>query len=226
MENKGWVKLHRKLLDNPVMGDPDYLAVWVHLLLTACHKETSFIWNGKKKTLKPGQLLTGRKALSKATGVQQSKIYRALSYLESEQQIEQLKTNKYTIISILNWDKYQHEEQKREQQVSNKRATGEQQMSTYKNDKKEKNIKNIYISSLEGAKNSVSILSEESTILELATSLKTDAVVVKNEVEKMTDWLKSNGKRYKDYKAFARNWIRRSLEAKNTPKKNTFVSLD
>jgi len=28
----------------------------------------------------------------------------------------------------------------------------------------------------------------------------------------MEDWLKAKGKRQSDYKAFARNWIRRSVE--------------
>lgn len=54
----GWICLHRKLLDNPICERADYLAVWVHLLLMANHKETTFIWNNKKQTLKAGQLLT------------------------------------------------------------------------------------------------------------------------------------------------------------------------
>ena len=35
-----------------------------------------------------------------------------------------------------------------------------------------------------------------------------DIVDVEEEVEKMIDWLKQSGKRYKDYEAFARNWCR------------------
>lgn len=33
------------------------------------------------------------------------------------------------------------------------------------------------------------------------------------ELDKMRDWLASSGKKYKDYRAFARNWIRRACEA-------------
>ena len=39
-------------------------------------------------------------------------------------------------------------------------------------------------------------------------------IQVTYELEKMRDWLASSGKKYKDYKAFARNWIRRACEAK------------
>ena len=37
---QGWIKLHRELLDNPVVTkDNDYLAVWIYLLLEATHSE-------------------------------------------------------------------------------------------------------------------------------------------------------------------------------------------
>ena len=37
---EGWIKLHRKTLDNPIITkDSDYLAVWIYLLLNATHKE-------------------------------------------------------------------------------------------------------------------------------------------------------------------------------------------
>ena len=84
--------------------------------------------------VKRGQLLTSRKAISDKTGVTQSKIYRILSRYESEHQIEQQKTNKYTVITILNYDSYQNCEQQFEQKMNNKWTTDEQQMNTNNND--------------------------------------------------------------------------------------------
>ncbi len=43
--NTGWIMLHRKLLENPLARRPAYCHLWVHLLLRACHREVSFIWN-------------------------------------------------------------------------------------------------------------------------------------------------------------------------------------
>ena len=61
------------------------------------------------------------------------------------------------------------------------------------------------------------ILLKEDTILELSKALDIDQDIVKEEVEKMIDWLKAKGKRYKDYKAFARNWLRRiKIEKKDS----------
>jgi DNA-binding transcriptional regulator YhcF (GntR family) len=145
MDNQGWIKLYRKLLDNGISQKPEYGWLWINLLLLANHEDGhSFIWNGKRHFLKKGQLLTGRVALAEQTGINQNKVYRILKYLENEQQIEQQKTTKYTIITILNWDKYQQVEQQTEQQVNNKRTTTEQQVNTFKNVKNDKNEKNIY----------------------------------------------------------------------------------
>ena len=56
--NNGYIKLHRKILDNPVvMKSTDHLAVWMYLLLNATHKEYDTIIEGERITLQPGQLV-------------------------------------------------------------------------------------------------------------------------------------------------------------------------
>lgn len=147
--NKGWVSIYRKILENPISSKPDYLSVWIHLLLMANHSETHFIWNNKKQVIFPGQLLTGRKKLSKITGVAESQIYKILNYLELEHQIEQQKTTKFTIITIVNWDKYQGKEQQKEQQSNNRVTTEEQQSNTYNNVNNVDNVNKRYICSFE-----------------------------------------------------------------------------
>lgn len=143
MAREGWIKLHRKLLDNPVtFKDPDYLAVWIFLLLEATHKEQKRDFGGKIIILKPGQLITGRPAISKQTKVQASKVERILKRLKSEQQIEQQTSTKGRLITILNWNEYQNSEQENEQQVNNNRTTSEQQVNTNKNVKNVNNVKN------------------------------------------------------------------------------------
>lgn len=133
---EGWIKLHRKILDNPVINkDADYLAVWIYLLLNATHKEVSAIFKGKKILLIPGQLITGRKSISDDLSISESKIYRILNDFKSEQQIEQQTSNKNSLITILKWNEYQNNEQQNEQQMNNKRTTNEQQVNTNKNER-------------------------------------------------------------------------------------------
>ncbi|MEF2243999.1 hypothetical protein [Paenibacillus sp. IITD108] len=136
----GWIKLHRKILDNPIVcKDSDYLAVWTYLLLNATHKEYSAVFSGQKITLLPGQLITGRKSISEQFNISESKVQRILKTFENDQQIEQQTSNKNRIISILSWTEYQDVEQQNEQPVNNKRTTTEQQVNTNKN---VKNVKN------------------------------------------------------------------------------------
>jgi len=135
--NNGWIKLHRKLLENPISQKPHYAWLWIVLLLKANHSDNDFIWNGEKQTCKRGQILTGRKQLSLETNLKQGTIENILKYLEKDGQIEQQKTNKFRLITVKNYDKYQEVKQ----QSDNKVTTKWQQNDTNNNNKNEKNEK-------------------------------------------------------------------------------------
>ncbi len=139
---EGWLSVYRQLLDNPIVcKDSDYLAVWMYLLLNATHKNMKTVFEGKKITLKPGQLITGRKAIhEKFENISESKIQRILKKFEIEQQIEQRTTTKNRLITIKNWNKYQVSEQQNEQLANNKRTTNEQQVNTNNNVNNDNNI--------------------------------------------------------------------------------------
>ena len=139
---QGWIKLHRQLLENPIIKKPSYFTLWVILLLKANHKETKFMWNGNIIVVKEGQFITGRKELSKETSIPESTIEDILKYLERQHQIQQQKTTKYRLITIVNWVKHQDSNTK----SNNKATTKQQQADTNKNDKKEKNEKNLVAS--------------------------------------------------------------------------------
>lgn len=124
----GWIKLHRKILYNPVCKRPFYAWIWVYLLLRANHKEEKFMWNGGTIDIKEGQMLIGRDRIAQETGVPASTVEDILRYLENEQQIRQQKTNKYRIITILHWKDYQI----LQQQTDNKPTTRRQHADTNK----------------------------------------------------------------------------------------------
>lgn len=134
MNGNGYIKLYRKLLDNPVVcKDSDHLAVWIYLLLNATHQKQKMIFEGKVIVLQPGQLITGRKSISAKIHVSESKVQRVLKMLESEQQIEQQTTPRNRLITIVAWTDYQESERQTEQQLNNNRTTTEQQLNTNKN---------------------------------------------------------------------------------------------
>lgn len=141
----GWVKVHRKLSEKVFYRkDSEKVHLWIHLLICANRDEREELLGGKLIKCNSGQFTTGRKQLSEATGINESKIERILTYFEKiEQQIEQQKTSTNRLISILNWSEYQQTEQQTEQQVNNGRTTSEQQVNTLKEVKEDKEYKNL-----------------------------------------------------------------------------------
>lgn len=164
-DGSGWVKIHRSMLDNPVvMKDSDHCMLWMLLLLNATHKPHDTLFGGKRITLMPGQLITGRKKLARELRVNEHKIDRMLRAFKNEQQIEQQSKPYGSLITIINWHKYQGFEQQNEQQMSNQRATSEQRVST----KQEcKNDKNERISNNTNGDSAVACASYDSTFDEI-----------------------------------------------------------
>ena len=107
---RGYIKLWRKLKDWPHRKKPDYLSVWVTLLLNATHKPYDIEWCGERRTLQPGQLVTSVRAIQEEAGVHRASVQRILKCLESETQIEQLITPRSRLITIINWHEYQGNE--------------------------------------------------------------------------------------------------------------------
>ena len=134
----GWIKLHRKILENPVIcKDCETFAIWIYLLVNATHKEIPAIFKGKKITLKEGELITGTISISKKLKINKDKVQRTLKCFELDEQINQQTSNQNRLISILNWHKYQEVDKQIDKQMINKCETTDKQLIT------NKNIKNI-----------------------------------------------------------------------------------
>lgn len=135
MANQGWLKLHRKFLESPIFKDSQAVHLWIHIMLKANHKDGQFLIGNTMIDIKRGQLLTGRKALSKETGINESKIRRLLKLYEIDSKVTIKKTTKYSIISITNYGLYQNSDQ----QVTSDRPASDQQVTTNKNVNNEDN---------------------------------------------------------------------------------------
>lgn len=131
MPRHGWVKLFRSVLEDPLLNkDPEYLALWVHLLCNAAFEPTPALLGRDRIILQPGQLTTGRKQLSVNSGISESKVERALTAFENAQLIEQRTTSRNRLISIVSWSEYSASEQQSERQSNNERTAVGQQPNT------------------------------------------------------------------------------------------------
>ena len=139
----GWIKLYNQTLKNPIVcKDAEHLAIWVWLLLKATWVESDVMFDGKRVTLKPGQLPPiSRRTIASELHISESKVQRVLKLFENEHQIEQQTGTKCRLISIVSWDKYQNSDQQIEHQVNTKRTTSEHQVNTIKDFKDNKTIK-------------------------------------------------------------------------------------
>lgn len=126
MNQTGYIKLYRSLSEQPWYNDSEAVHLFVHLLISATYTERDHIYKGKLTVLKPGQLVTGRRRLSRETGISESKIQRLLKMFENCHQIEQQTNSANRCISIVCWDKYQQSEQ----QMNSSRTANEQQMNS------------------------------------------------------------------------------------------------
>lgn len=131
----GWIKLHRKLLENPIMKQAGMLQLWVYCLLKANHEPGKAHFGKDDIDVSPGQFVTGRFKLSDALGEKPSTIYKRISALQRSGFLNIKSNNKNSLITIVNWHLYQAAELESSSKSNNKVTTKEQQSSTNKNDK-------------------------------------------------------------------------------------------
>lgn len=126
----GFVKVHRSFLDWEWYDDGNCVRVFFHLLLNV-NWETKK-WRGK--TILPGQIITSMDGLGRKLGLSRSSVVRVFSKLESTGEVTIDANNKWTLVTIVNWAKYQDADQpsgqQNEQRANNGRTTGEQQPDT------------------------------------------------------------------------------------------------
>lgn len=137
----GWIKLHRSINDSAVASHPEYLAVWVHLLLRAQHKPCECIIGRQVVNLLCGQFVFGRIKFSAEIGVSENKVRAALDVMKSLNMITIKSMAKFSIISIVKWKEYQAESPANNHETASTSPAPSQQAATYKNVKNVNNDK-------------------------------------------------------------------------------------
>ncbi|MCA9730924.1 hypothetical protein KC799_02265 [candidate division KSB1 bacterium] len=105
---KGWIKLHRKLLDSVVFQNEKGLKIWIWCLLKATHKHQSFLIGRTKVDLHPGEFVCGSNKATAELGIAKTTFWNWLHFLEQEGKVGLKKNAKFTLVYIKNWERYQH----------------------------------------------------------------------------------------------------------------------
>lgn len=112
-----WIKLYRKFVEWEWYSDVNCKVVFLHLLLTANWQPKR--WQGR--VIDVGEVVTGRESLAEAVGISVQNVRTVLKRLVESDVIEIDTTNKFTVIKIKNFEKYQ--ENQKNQPTTNQAET-------------------------------------------------------------------------------------------------------
>lgn len=109
MSNKGWIKLHRKVLDCWIWQEKpfDKGRAWVDLLLLAMHSDKKMLIDNEITVIERGSFMTSVLKLSERWGWSRNKVNRFLDVLEREQMLDTKRTSKGTLVTIVKYENYQ-----------------------------------------------------------------------------------------------------------------------
>lgn len=112
---KGWVKLHRKIVDNPLWQEKPYdkAHAWLDLILLTNSQETKVTTKyGKEIRVMRSELFTSVRFLCQRWGWTEPKVGRFLNMLVDRGMIMHKSFPAGTAIKILNYEKYQGKQKK------------------------------------------------------------------------------------------------------------------
>ena len=106
MTDRGWFPVFRKIFESDVWDNEAAFRLWVFILGNVAHNESKVGAAYQCVTLQPGQMLTGRKKLAEKCGLTEMKVRSALKYLKITNRIRIETTNRFSVITVINWRTY------------------------------------------------------------------------------------------------------------------------
>ena len=152
----GWIKLSRQIQECDLLWDSfdepfDRRSAWIDLLLMANHRDKEIMFNGKTIIVERGQRITSMRALAEKWHWSREKVKRYLDLLESENMIIRESDRRRTLLTIVNYSKFQDEQATDEPPIEPQNEPQNEPQKSHrqshrqvinKNDKNDKNDKN------------------------------------------------------------------------------------
>ena len=206
---EGWISLHRKFLSWEWFDKPEMVQLFIWLLLNANYTDKK--WQGK--VVKRGQILTTTPKIMEALRFSEQQARTCISRLKSTGEITCKATNKYTIITICNYDRYQNDNLEGNGQnngQTNTPATDEQRTNNGHNITNNITTKQLNNNSNNSNNNSACVCEERDKIFEIF--FFKNFIAPEIEVQRFYDhyeasgWCRASGIEIEDRLALARLW--------------------
>ncbi len=144
MNESGYIKLHRSLLDWEWHDEPSMMTVFIHCLLMANWTEGKY----HGEVIERGSFATSYEHLAQVTGLARSTIYKIVHRLSETGEIEVIRKQSYTIIRVRNYAVFQQSEEdsgntawKNQKHSVNTERTQSEPIEEYKNTRNKKVLK-------------------------------------------------------------------------------------
>ena len=113
--SKGWAAIYRSIQECWVWDDKPFSKgqAWIDLIITANHEDVIKTVKGRPHKFEKGTVSMSQRKLAERWGWSRAKVIHFLHDLESTGMIEK-QTMDYTIIKLVNWDKFQVEHSKKQ----------------------------------------------------------------------------------------------------------------
>ena len=123
--NKGFIQLHRSLLEWEWYDDNNTKILFLHCLLKANYKDKNY----RGSSIKRGSFVTGRDVLAKELGLSVQQVRTSLTKLKSTNEITIKSSSQGTVIEVIKYNDYQEVTNK----TTNEQPTSNQQVTTTNN---------------------------------------------------------------------------------------------
>lgn len=208
---EGWISLHRKFLTWEWFDKAEMVQLFIWLLLNANYADKK--WQGK--VVKRGQILTTTPKIMEALRLTERQVRTCITRLKSTGEVTVKTTNRFTIITICNYDRYQNENF-----VSDGQNDG--QRDTQATDKRRTNDGPIIITNKQlnnnNNNNNISVCNSAHTREDKERDLIFQIFFLKNFVNPIAEvnrfyanyeaqgWVRGNGQKIVDRIAAAKSW--------------------
>lgn len=206
----GYILLHRQIIDHPLyFAEPfSRIMAWIDLLLLANHATGYIYVRGNRIEVNRGQVGLSEDTLAQRWKWSRGKVRRFLNELENDQQIVQQKSRVKSLISVVNYDKYQLGS------TTDSTTDGQQTDTNNKNKKNNKNIEGVPLPSPQRKKKMFTPPSLDEVKAYATTRGRTDLTKRFFDYYHAGDWKDGNGKPVK-------NWKQKFITWENSPKAET-----
>lgn len=221
----GFIKLHRKLVAWGWYQDYVVKDVFLHLLLIANFKATP--WKGR--VLEEGQVVVGAQKLADELGFSRQQVRTALKKLKSTNEITIETTNRFSVITIVNWRDYQSDNKTSTNdstsRATNKQPTDNQQATNKqpqrKNGKNDKNVKNgkKREGTLAAHGSFLNVFLSDSEYNDLRTRYPQH---YEAKIERLSRYLESTGKTYRNHYSTLLDWLEEDTAQEQPQTKSSY----